>query len=307
MDDRNHVLQECSITVDNLQIKILLGDNNITNEPSTDTLVILTPHTHLYAELFICRKDKILINTPDGIRILSANETMIIPPGIPHCCITETNNEIWMALPFTGSKIAADSNLNLYRLFSPCIAGDEILYFRNCDMLIENIETIISSLEKRKKSSLLHFVCLLTNLLEQWEEEVRKENRDTISRDNEMVRLNRLDWFINNGFMMNCSAERIAEALFISSRQLSRIVYKRYGKTLYQLIIEKRLKTAEQLLINTDMNTEKIAHTIGFGSRSSFFREFRKENGMTPTEYRNQKKKDDKNTHPIPKNNVQDS
>lgn len=103
---------------------------------------------------------------------------------------------------------------------------------------------------------------------------------------NDIQRMMKLDQLINVFFMNDLSAEEVANHLFISSRQLDRIVKKRYGKTLHCVLIDKRLATAEQMLTSTDMTVDSIGNAVGFGSRSGFYREFVKRHGITPAEFR---------------------
>ena len=74
--------------------------------------------------------------------------------------------------------------------------------------------------------------------------------------------------------------------LFISTRQLDRIVIKRYGKSLHQLIVDRRFTLAEQLLSTTDLTVEVIASRAGFSSSASLYREFKKRRGVTPAAFR---------------------
>lgn len=286
MNKIHKTFQECSIIVDNMQLKTILSYSHDKTDQLINPLLVFTMHTHPFAELFVCCKDRILINTPYGMETLNAYEVMIIPPNLPHRCITDIGDQVWFALPFTCTKISEQSDIDLYDLFSPCIEETEILHFRNCDIFVDTIESIFQSIKAGKKATLLHFVYLLTDLLEKHEEAVPETNIEYISGNSDMERLEYLDQYINNRFMMELSVEKIAATLFISTRQLNRISIKRYGKTLYQVIIEKRIKAAEQLLLNTDLTTEEIAYAVGFGSRANFFREFRKKCGVTPTEYR---------------------
>ena len=50
--------------------------------------------------------------------------------------------------------------------------------------------------------------------------------------------------------------------------------------------MDKRIQTAEQLLVTTDMTVDKIAVTVGFSSSAGFYREFMKRYDTTPAEYR---------------------
>ena len=67
---------------------------------------------------------------------------------------------------------------------------------------------------------------------------------------------------------------------------LDRIVRKRYGKTLHKVIMETRLRSAERMLVTTNMTVQEIGSEVGFSSNAGFYREFSRLYGTTPAEYR---------------------
>ena len=175
----------------------------------------------------------------------------------------------------------------MFALFLPCIVENEILYFPDHKDFCTCVQEILQMPATGKcATTLMHMMYLLTGLMETRKQQIMKSAAEKMVGADDMIRLNRLDWFINNGFMLDLTAQEIADSLFLSVRQLSRIAKNRYGKTLHQVIIEKRLATAEQLLITTDHTIESIAAAVGFGSRYSFLREFQKRYTMTPVAYR---------------------
>ena len=50
--------------------------------------------------------------------------------------------------------------------------------------------------------------------------------------------------------------------------------------------IDKRLEMAENLLLHSDLTIEKIAISVGFNSKVSFYREFTRKHQMTPAQFR---------------------
>ena len=69
---------------------------------------------------------------------------------------------------------------------------------------------------------------------------------------------------------------------------------KQYGKTLHQVIADKRINASVNLLITTDMTVEAIASEVGFNSSVGFYREFVKRHSLTPAEYRRANKASNK-------------
>ena len=55
---------------------------------------------------------------------------------------------------------------------------------------------------------------------------------------------------------------------------------------LHQTVIDMRLKTAVKMLITSTQSAEEIGRTVGFPSKSGFYREFTKKFGIPPMQYR---------------------
>lgn len=58
------------------------------------------------------------------------------------------------------------------------------------------------------------------------------------------------------------------------------------GRHLGELLSERRLRRAAELLFNSDMSIKEIAYAVGYKHHSSFVRAFERQFGETPREYR---------------------
>jgi len=133
------------------------------------------------------------------------------------------------------------------------------------------------------------YACMLTaEIFFQLLRPVLEENRDAyqILENSEIGRLEKLDQILNECFLRPLPLKYVAEKLFVSERQLERIVKKRYGASYSKIVLDKRIQAAEQLLMKSDLCLPEIAGMIGFHSKESFCAAFRKKVGVTPNEYR---------------------
>ena len=73
-----------------------------------------------------------------------------------------------------------------------------------------------------------------------------------------------------------------------STVTLTEAFRKAYGTTILRELYEIRLEHAKELLAKTDASVSEIALCCGFPDVGSFFKRFRKEVGMTPTQWRTQ-------------------
>ncbi len=84
----------------------------------------------------------------------------------------------------------------------------------------------------------------------------------------------------------NFGPEQLAARMGISYSSLHRRVKENFNKTLSQLLREKRLELAKELLQKEDFSVAEVAYQVGFGSPSYFNKCFHEYFGVAPGEYK---------------------
>lgn len=97
---------------------------------------------------------------------------------------------------------------------------------------------------------------------------------------------------VNAHAAMHRDVDFYADRLCISASRLMHIVKQVSGQTVMQWINRRTVLHAKSLLWYHDKPVGEIADELHFESASHFTRFFRRETGLTPTEYRNKGKKD---------------
>lgn len=82
-----------------------------------------------------------------------------------------------------------------------------------------------------------------------------------------------------------CSAEAIAQQVFMSRRNLTRRLSER-NTSFRELKNEVVLEIAQKALSETDTQISEIANQLGFSESSSFYRSFKSMKGVSPKNYR---------------------
>ena len=77
-----------------------------------------------------------------------------------------------------------------------------------------------------------------------------------------------------------------AAAAFLSPNYLAHLLKKETGKTFTELVTERRLERAQELLANTASRIAEVAYASGFADEAYFTRRFRQWFGMSPRAYR---------------------
>ena len=96
----------------------------------------------------------------------------------------------------------------------------------------------------------------------------------------------RIEQYIRANFRERITAGEIARAAHVSESYAYRMVKKRWGISLVQLVSQVRLEEAKRLLLTSDKTIEEIAQESGFSSQKYFSRAFRKWLGCTPSQFR---------------------
>lgn len=84
--------------------------------------------------------------------------------------------------------------------------------------------------------------------------------------------------------------DSIASEIGLSADYLSRIYRQQTGATILDTIIDTRMEYARNMLRTTSATIQNIAASVGYVNLSYFYKLFKKENGITPAEYRDRKK-----------------
>jgi AraC-like DNA-binding protein len=95
-----------------------------------------------------------------------------------------------------------------------------------------------------------------------------------------------IDYYIERNTAKNFSLEEMADDLGVSVSSICKTAKNHSNKTVLQLLTEKRLKKAKNLLKSTDMNINEIAYTVGIQDYNYFTKLFKKHEELTPSQYR---------------------
>lgn len=88
----------------------------------------------------------------------------------------------------------------------------------------------------------------------------------------------------------NLSLRVLAKHVAASPNYVSQALNGHMGESFFDYVNRLRIEHAKPLLVETDETVLNITYDIGFNSRSSFYKAFKKETGQTPTAFRTQAK-----------------
>ncbi len=101
------------------------------------------------------------------------------------------------------------------------------------------------------------------------------------SRECDLVRR-----YIDNHFKENLTLDQLAALVHVNKYHLSHAFRREFDTSPISYLITRRIQESRFLLSETDHSLSQIAQILGFSSQSYFSQSFRRQEGISPLEYR---------------------
>ena len=237
------------------------------------------PHMHPQYELHAVFQGEVMLEQEGGhSTVLKAGDCCLVSPLVYHLrrCGSDTTKccALYIDCP-RGAPLCAVGEYDVNLICAPVV--------------MQYLWTIEAELSQRKIGTESSVQCLLTLVLISMIRELNKKpterllsTRVPISQQREET----IDNYFASHYGQDICASDLADHLGITTRQLARIMHKRYGCTFRQHLLELRLYHARQQLINTEDTVLQVANDCGYTSQGAFSTAFRKSTGCTPSQYR---------------------
>lgn len=111
--------------------------------------------------------------------------------------------------------------------------------------------------------------------------------------------------YIENQYAV-ANLKNLSQELGMDYHGLSRLIMQRTGKTFKQLLQDKRISRAEELLVNTELTAAAVGAAVGYTNMTYYYELFEKRYGVTPRELRINRKADRRQGEAEPKSAPKD-
>ena len=242
-------------------------------------------HNHSYNEIIIIVKGNLKLQTETESVEVEENSVCFFPQKYLHVLRFSPDCKYY-AIEFTFKKLPITNKfLNTYEKFNKVFSSPVILNKQN--ELISIANQISSAINKPTEFSYFITESLVRLfVLKLYENSAKisdKGNSDTVPV---IANINHLINQRINNINSDAKLKDIADELFISKRQLCRIIKKQYGVTYTQRKMQLRIESAKLLLKNSDLSMEKIAERCSFYDTGTFIKKFTSYTGISPHQYR---------------------
>jgi AraC family transcriptional regulator len=111
-------------------------------------------------------------------------------------------------------------------------------------------------------------------------------NQNKISKDNKYIK--QAIQFMQEYYSANISINDICNLIYLSPCHFKRVFKDCTGQTPYQYLMKIRLEKAKEILKEKESSMEEVARLCGFVNTGHFATVFKRNIGMSPSEYRKQ-------------------
>lgn len=249
-------------------------------------------HRHPGLEIHYIIKGQCKVTSNKNTFFVPRESMLLIPPGTYHDVSPTEHDTSRLCLSFslqnTKSKTSSENTQRFYGIYnqpSPIVAplcGSEAQ-----SILCKMISLLEASVADPYKSDrilalcgylLLEIIPHITDATPHCEITQSESVQDNVSF--------KIDSFLGTNFMHNDAKTRMAEDLYVSPRQLQRIIKKNYGMNYRQKLAETRIQIAIDLLCNSDMPIHRIAEILGYSCSANFSAFIKRVTRKTPSQIR---------------------
>ena len=265
----------------------------------TDSLIAYAPHYHDYYQFCYVLSGQILHRQGKDSAIVNPGDVFLVPPGFAHSLrFTGENPEIY-SLAFSESLFHAD------------LLRSEAFRFLNDLQTNHDTGNIPLRLtpDKEQRSSMLALLeCLETHqqtpcppvlsavpnliisiiyLLAQCHYRNTNSHRYPWDPTNKGQLLRRCVIYIDTHFTQPLCTEDIAKHFGLSQSALCSAFQQYTNLSIHKYITQKRIQKAQMLIRSQpDLPLSDVCAEIGYEDSSTFYRNFKKETGLSPAKYK---------------------
>lgn len=253
-------------------------------------------------ELVFFSSGKGRVLTENGAFLCSAGTVVVIPPGLVHCTVSESETERWcIHFDWYGDCLSHTEELDFFVYMDEASFHSEFCAKPPPEPLKIHFP-LFRQLDKSEVSSFRHLVqeffrsdretrggelkqqgLFYTILGRVLEEAPAAAAGKGWKNSRFLTAKNRIDSSFSDP-ELNCTA--LAESIGISTNHLTKLFRAMTGLSTQEYLTMRRLEHARELLSGTTGGIAEIVEQCGFSDANYFSRCFRKHHGMSPTQFR---------------------
>ncbi len=240
-----------------------------------------SPHSHPCTELFYVTGGKGGFQIESDVFQVKSHDLVIVNPNVQH-----TENS-WNSSPLEYIVLGVEG-LELSNL-EGMDGRYAILQMKNVsEVVIPCLKMMLHEVEHKKPGA--DSIC--QNLLQVLMVHLMRETHISAEKTESATRreCSTAKWYLDSHFKEKITLDTLAQVCGVNKYYLVHSFSEEYGISPIRYLIRKRLDESKYMLRSTDIPIARIVQMLGFSSPSYFAQMFRAAEGMSPSDYREQRK-----------------
>ena len=240
-------------------------------------------HYHNYYELFYLEYGECNYTIENNIFKVRANQLLIVSPLTMHIA-SYTKKSSRKIISFSTDFVAPVFINHLAKNENPYV-----FYNDKSKNLLELLDNITKELQSpdifSKKAAQSYLTIMLKHIL-------RFPSDSSFFRSDVEIHtpVYKLLDYVQSNYQNDISLKDLSDLLGYTPNYISKLFSSTIGMSFKKYLFMQRIKTAESLLLDSNMTITEIAYAVGFNDSNYFSTAFKNKYGITPSEYRKNSK-----------------
>ncbi len=248
---------------------------------------IVQLHSHTFFEIICCYQGGTQYLLGANRYRIGVGDIVIIPPGVSHRPLSSPDVAqdylryvVWLSVEFANDLNRRYRLLPLGSKVQPCVLRTSGTQWEQLRSLFANGVAEAEGGAQGWEAAVLGNTMLLTVQLSRLMSE-----RGTLPAAESPELLDRVLAYIEAHLADKITLKDTARFFLVSASTIRQLFHRRLGVSFYRCVTQRRLIEAKAR-IGAGEALEKVAMDVGFGDYSAFYRAFKQEYGISPSQYR---------------------
>ena len=234
-------------------------------------------HTHFTYEAFFVTEGSLTLVTEDYSRSF-AKRILLIPPQMRHYSLPDAEGSFCLLFsPEEGTKAETVLKNRIQNGVCEFVLEEDVAFY---------IRRLAQCCEEETANAEREMQLLMALIFHRIWMQLTPQATSPVTPTAGQSHIYAIEQYINRHLKRKLTLSEVAAHVYLSTRQVARIIERECGCRFSEWITAKRLAAAEMLLKNTDMPVAQIAADTLPGAESYFYVLFKKKYGISPLRYR---------------------
>ena len=286
-----------NVEIDNTEIAVTVA-GGFFNLPGTGAARSRV-HSHASYELHSILEGEAVLECDTEEIHLREGESCIITPGTVHKSISVRDGGVKVSFSFFFEELKRQSSIDTYKILKTALGGKEgVITLGKTPAYSLYLKRTIAEFysespwsEARLKA---RFLLLLTEIIADLERMSDTAHTERKKRSGgSMYNLTRslMEEYVTRSYNKSPSLKELSDVVHLSQKQTARLFRRYFTDGFARHIVRLRTDAAKYLLRTTSLSLREIASRVGYTSYNGLLKSFTDTVGMTPSAYREERRK----------------